>query len=249
MGIEILSDIQKLQGIFTLIFIIISLIIGIRILLKYFKSKKFEHITLGCSWIFLTTGWLGSAVNFIFIIFNAELPEFYFLLLGNAFLPIAIICWLYSIFHILHRNLEKKAMTVVLSGCIPYEIGLLVLLGIDSTFIGSIESPLNSNLTLYPLIFQVIIILTTLITGIYFSLKSIKSDNQEIKWRGIFLLIAFISLGIGGIMDALFSTYTEFTLILIRLILISSSIEYYLGFFTPKFLLNWLVKEDQPKNI
>lgn len=78
-------------------------------------------------------------------------------------------------------------------------------------------------------------IITALVTGLLFSIKSIKVDNPEIKLKGKILLVAFISFSFAAILDATVSDVT-FLLILIRLVLISSAIEYNLGFFLPKFL-------------
>ena len=74
----------------------------------------------------------------------------------------------------------------------------------------------------------------------FFSVKSIKVDDPEIKWKGKFLLIAWFSFTIGAILDAALPL-TEITLIIVRLILISSSIEFYLGFFLPDQLAKRLI--------
>ena len=107
-----LSPTEILQGILTVTFIVSFILVGCRILLKYTKSKKIEHITMGLAWIFLGSAWSGSAVNFIFTLFGSPLPDLVFLILSNAFVPIAIITWLYSIFHILLNIVCKFALTI-----------------------------------------------------------------------------------------------------------------------------------------
>ena len=68
-----------------------------------------------------------------------------------------------------------------------------------------------------------------------------KVDIKVIQWRGRFMLIAFISFTIGALFDSAIPM-SSLTIVLIRLLLISSAIEYYLGFFFPDRLANWLIK-------
>jgi uncharacterized membrane protein HdeD (DUF308 family) len=91
------------------------------------------------------------------------------------------------------------------------------------------------------LAFQVFAILLALITGIIFSRHSLQSNEQKIRLKGKFLRIAFISFTVGAIVDSLFAT-ESITLIIARLILASSAIEYYLGFFLPEKLAQRLIK-------
>ncbi len=55
MGIEQLTELDILHGIFTSLFVLISLIVGLRILFKYFEHKRKELITVGIAWIGI--GW------------------------------------------------------------------------------------------------------------------------------------------------------------------------------------------------
>ncbi|MFX0073637.1 MAG: hypothetical protein ACFFAO_21375, partial [Candidatus Hermodarchaeota archaeon] len=59
--------------------------------------------------------------------------------------------------------------------------------------------------------------------------------------KGKLLLIAVISFCIGGFLDASMPT-TALTLILFRLLLISSAIEFYWGFILPSWMKNRLLK-------
>ena len=63
-----LTTIDLLQGIFSLIFVIISLFIGLLILSKYFKYRVKELILVGFSWMGMSIPWLGDATNFVVII-------------------------------------------------------------------------------------------------------------------------------------------------------------------------------------
>ena len=239
-----LNGLEIFQGIITLTFVLSFIIVGARILAKYRDSQKIEHVSMGLAWIFLSSAWWGSSFNFIFALFGPGLHDTVFLFLSNAFLPIAIITWLFSIFHILHPDIEKKAMIIVLALVIPYWIVLMGLLFTFPILVGDVLSPVKSNPTILPLSFQIIVLLAGFISGIYFASKSMQIDDPKVQWRGRLLLIAFISLVIGSLIDAILvgMFYNELTLILSRAILISAAIEYYLAFFTPKRLLDMLSK-------
>ena len=240
-----LTGLEILQGVLTLTFVLSFIIVGARILAKYKDSQKIEHISMGLAWIFLSSAWWGSTINFIFALFGPGLHDTVFLFLSNAFVPIAIITWLFSIFHILHQEIEKKVMIIVLALVIPYWIVLMVLLFTYPVFVGSILTPVKSNPSLLPLSFQIIVLLAGFISGIYFASKSIQINDPKVQWRGRLLLIAFMSLVIGSLIDAILvgMFYNELTLILSRAILISVAIEYYLAFFTPQRLLDMLSKD------
>ena len=71
--------------------------------------------------------------------------------------------------------------------------------------------------------------------GVLIAINSIKSDTPEIKLRGKFLLAAFISWSFGAIADATIPL-TVITLPIIRIILITSAIEFYIGFVLPDWI-------------
>ncbi|MFX1337919.1 MAG: hypothetical protein ACFFDK_04865, partial [Promethearchaeota archaeon] len=63
------------------------------------------------------------------------------------------------------------------------------------------------------------------------------------RWKGRFILIAFISFTIAALFDVGLPV-TPATLVIARLILISSSFLFYLGFFLPDKIANLLIKES-----
>jgi hypothetical protein len=93
------------------------------------------------------------------------------------------------------------------------------------------------------IVFQVFAIATALITGFLFSKKSFESEDPKMRWKGRFLLIAFISFTVAALFDVGIPV-TPATLVIARLILISSSFLFYLGFFLPEKLAKVLIKES-----
>ena len=97
MGFENLTEIEIIVGIFDSVFVIISIIIGIKLILKYFSHKQVSLITIGLAWIFFSITWCGGALSFfLYIMFDTVLDHTLFLIIANAFSPIALICWIIS---------------------------------------------------------------------------------------------------------------------------------------------------------
>ena len=132
MKIQDLNQLELLHGTFTLIFIVISILIGIRILLKYFTYEQKEFITVGLAWIFLSSGWWGSGFSFLSILLVQQtLDQFSYLFLGNVFIPVAIICWIYSFTSLAYEHLKKKLLVIYILICIIFEIYLIISLIIE----------------------------------------------------------------------------------------------------------------------
>ena len=236
MGIEDLETLEIIHGTFTLIFVIISIIIGIRILFKYLNIKRKEIISIAFAWLFLSSAWWGSSFSFLSIIlFDYTFNEFIYFSLGNLFIPLAVSSWIYAINKMLYGGTKKWLTYIFLAINIIYEIILIIFLFQESlypTYIGTVVESFYYKPGILTMSYQLFAILLTIITGLLFSLKSMRAEEELVKWKGRFLLIAFLSFTIGAIFDALIEL-NEITIIVIRLILIFSAIGYYLGFFLP----------------
>ncbi len=245
MGIEDLAYEDVLYGSLSLILVIISLIVGIRILSKYFTYKKFTLITVGLSWVFITSAWWVSSSTFVLIaLFDYRYSPFMYLLIENAFSPIAVVLWIYSFTAIIYPQYTKIFTTIYFIISLAFEIALIIMLNINTDLIGTgiEEGIFTSQLTPFAVSFQIFGLITLTITGLVFSYDSLKANDILIKWKGRFLLAAFLSFVIGSILEALF-LLDPLSLILVRILLISSSIEFYFGFFLPKRLKDYLMQE------
>ncbi|MHA1804163.1 MAG: hypothetical protein ACTSU4_06455 [Promethearchaeota archaeon] len=244
MPIEGLTLLDLLFGSFGLIFMIVSIIIGLKIVSKYFTYKLKATIPVGLTWLLLSTAWWGAAISFVlYLIAGTTLSLFYYLLVDNIFLPIALLCWIYSFATIMYPQVKRKLLIIYSVICLPYEVLLLSFLIIDPELVGTKEGIFNSSNDLFVLVFLLFSIATALITGILFARKSMQSEDPNIRWKGRFLLIAFIFFTIAGLLDAGIPT-TPVTLIIARSILISSAFLFYLGFFLPEKLANKLGKRE-----
>ncbi len=242
MGLESLTPLEIIQVSFSFLFVIISLAVGIRIFLKYFTTKNTVLLTVGLTWIFLSSPWWGNAISFItFAINETEISVFLDLFLGNIFIPLALVCWVYSFCKLVVPERLKLILSIYSAISIIYEIFLLIFFFTDLSLIGRSTARFNTEHEIYPFSFQILSIATALITGVILSRVSMRSEDEKIQWKGRFLLIGFFSFTLAAVFDAAIPM-TALTLAIIRSILISSAIEYYLGFLLPDKLANWLIK-------
>jgi hypothetical protein len=76
-----------------MVMVIVSLILGFTILLRYFEYKERTLLTVGLTWIFLTTPWWGEVFSLVsFLIVGTPLEPFVFLFIVNFFIPLALLC-------------------------------------------------------------------------------------------------------------------------------------------------------------
>lgn len=237
-----LDLLEVFQGSFSLIFAIISIFVGLRILFKYFEYKRRELILVGISWIGIASPWIPDSINFIMILgFSSILTEEAYLIIGNVFMPLIIICWLIVITDFLYKARQKLILILCLIWTVIFEIIFFTLLFIDSTLVGTFLGPFHvefGDFITFTLLFTIVILL---ISGLLFARESLKSEDKEIKLKGKFLIVAFLSFTIGAILDSSISLI-PITVVITRLILISSSIEFYIGFILPKWVKKFLIK-------
>ena len=89
----------------------------------------------------------------------------------------------------------------------------------------------------YALIFLAFSLVISTVTGNEFAIKSIKSEDRIIKWKGRFLVLSFNFFAVGAIGDG-FLPLSPLTLIFFRVFMVLASTFYYLVFILP----NWMKK-------
>jgi len=139
MGIEELSELDILHGLFTTIFVVISLLVGLRILLKYFEHRRTELVAVGIAWMGISTPWIGNSLSFLlYVLAGYKLELFPYLFMENVFIPLAIICWMYAFSTLVYPRLVKKITVVFAIICLIYEVFLIVALILNPEIIGTL---------------------------------------------------------------------------------------------------------------
>jgi hypothetical protein len=236
-----LNALDIANGTFSLIFVIISLFVGIVILSKYFKYKERIYFLVGVTWVFISEPWWPSSLSFLVALGNGIgiSPELYFLI-GNILVPLAIALWLVAFTEFLYT--EKRKLILLTFGIygLIFEILFFIFLFLNPSLIGELNPPVDVIYKSFILIFLLSFITIVVVTGILFARLSLKSDDPEVKLKGKLLIIAYIAFTIGAVSDAF--PLNIYTIIITRVILILSAICWYGGFLLPKWMKKYLLK-------
>ena len=243
-----------LQGSLSLIFVIISFIIGFTIISKYGKNKNRLYILVGLTWFMLSTLWLPEAISFLMSLFIQQTLaiELYFIL-GNVFVPIAVFTWVYAYTDMISKDKQKLILILVLIFGIVFEVFFFYNFFLDINLIGVISPlrPFSADLGYFLAILLLISFLILFVTGFKFARKSIKSENKDVRLKGELLQFAFVAFTIAAVLEKtarsilLGIVFTDPTnpvlsiaLVVDRMLLILSAIAFLGGFLLP----NWMKK-------
>lgn len=250
-----LELVDILQGTFSLVFVLISLILGITILTKYFKYKKRLYVLVGISWIGVANPWFPDSISFIMnLLYNESLPVEWYFIIGNVFIPIALLTWLIAYTDMINKKKQKLTVTLTIIFSIIFEILFFYLFFTDITLIGEISPsrPFTVDFGLFITIYLMLVILVMLITGINFARRSVRSEDKVIRVKGKLLRAAFITFTIAAILDSLLGTLFEPTdpilaimVVVTRILLITSALEFYGGFILPHWMEAIFVKNKE----
>ncbi len=239
-----LQPIEILNGILSLIFVIISTYIGLRIASRYLKHKQITFILVGISWIGFSSLWIAPSISIVLAISTGKgLTPFMYFFIANALIPFYLFIWMTAITEFLYKGKQKTILIITAILGTIVEIIFLYLLFTDIEAIGVLRGPVDTDWGLFMTVYYLLVIIYMLITGTLFGRESLKSDNPENKLKGKFILAAFYVWLLGITLD-LFSTLSIIVLIMARITLIISSFLFYLGFILPDSVKNRFLKTD-----
>jgi hypothetical protein len=240
-----LTAFQFLYGALTFIAVIISVLLGILIAFKYLKYKKIDFILVGLTWIFLVSPYWSDAIQFILTtLVGVELNPNLYYFIANAFIAPIHIVWIYAISDFLFPRKKKVLVGLFSVEAVTFETVFLILFFINPTLIGEQKSYFVVEWAIWIQIYLLVSIALFLITGFLFARQSLKAKAKDLKLKGVFLIIAFLSFTAAAIIDVVGAdTPTELTIFLARTFLIVSSICFYIGFIMPRFIKEMFIKE------
>ena len=250
----VLELVDYLQGSFSLIFTIISLIIGFSILIKYFQYKSRLYILVGLTWIGVATPWFPDSISFIMnIFFQTSLSIDWYFIIGNVTMPIALLLWLIAYTDMINKKNQKVILILAVFYGIIFEIVFFYLLITDKNQIGIINPlrPFTVEFGIFITIFLMIVIVILLVTGLTFAQKSVKSEDRDVRLKGKLLRAAFITFTLAAILDSLLGTIFEvptdpllaIMVVITRILLMISALEFYGGFILPKWMHDIFAKK------
>jgi len=240
-----LTAFEIFYGSFTLISVIISTILGLFITLKYFKFKQIELLLVGITWILLASPYWSDAIQFLIVmIFNIEINTPLYFFLANAFIAPIHITWAYAFTNFLFKNIKKQLMLFFIIEALVFEIAFLTVFFINPLLIGDQKSAFVVEWAIWIQIYLLFSIILFLVTGFLFARSSLKAEDSEIRLKGKFLIVAFLTFTIGTLIDVIGAeSPTEITILLARTFVIISSLCFYIGFTLPKFIKDVFIKE------
>jgi hypothetical protein len=243
-----LSIPQILQGTFNLIFVLISFIVGFTILLKYFKYKKSHYLAIGIIWIGISTPWLHGAIAFLLLLLDIEMAQSIRFIIAYAFIPLITALWFNTFSDFMYQEKKKILVSIFSLLAIACEIIFFVFLFLDQEqLIGSFNyaegkyfSATYKPFTRFTLLFFLI---SAFISFIIFASQSLKSADAEVKLKGKFLIVAFVTYTACAFIDS-FAFFLQFPVVIvfIRIFLMLSAIEFYFGWILPDFLKTLFIK-------
>lgn len=236
-----------LQGLFSLIFVLISLILGFKILSKYFKYKSKLYILVGLSWIGVANPWFPDSISFIMnLAVQQSLPVELYFIIGNAFIPLALLTWLIAYTNMISKKRQKLVIGITIFLSIIFEIVFFYLLITDIDQIGIINPlrPFTVDFGIFITIYLLIVIVVMFITGLIFAQRSVRSEDKDIRLKGKLLRAAFITFTVAAILDSLLGAIFEdptdpilsIMVVATRVLLIIAAFEFYGGFILPKWM-------------
>ncbi len=240
---------QLLQGTFSTIYVAISIFIGIIIISKYFKYKSTTFLFIGIAWSGMAVPWSGDVINFLaYLTDTPYLTDEVYLIIVCAFLPLFVFLWLAALSDLLNFKKKKLILLITLILSLAFEIAFLtVILTGNTASIGVSITPFQYQFGDLTSVYMLIIIIIVLATGLRFAIESLRTDDKAIQLKGKLLIIAFISFTTGALMDSvgpmILGEMSEAMIVIVRVILISSSIIFYLGFLLPDWVKKLLLKE------
>ncbi|MFO8017428.1 MAG: hypothetical protein R6U96_02235 [Promethearchaeia archaeon] len=232
----VLEAVDYLNGFSSLAFVIVSFLVGLKILSKYFKYRQRSFLFVGITWIGISEPWIPSTLSFLSnLIFNTPLGLDLYVIIGNVLTPVSLVAWMIAFTDLIYKKHQAIIIGIYIIIGIAFEIIFFNLLFEDPKLIGEFSNPtsgIDIEYKSFVMIYLLFIVLNLLITGIVFARNSLKSNQREVKIKGRFLLVAFLTWCTGAILDSSIEL-TFFTLPITRLLLVSSALLFYIGFILP----------------
>jgi len=237
-----LSPLEMFQGSLTLIAVLISFILGLIIILKYFKFKRIQLLLVGVTWILLMSVYWPDAITFILILTTGNpLNKYVYFFLANAFIAPVHITWVTVITDLIWKKNKKIIRLLFAIEAIIFEVIFLSVFFIDPDQIGTQIAVFVVQWALFVDIYLIFSIVMFLGTGLLFARESLKAQNAELQLKAKFLILAFVTFTIGAVLDVAFES-DEITIFLARLLVIIAAFAFYIGFTLPKFIKELFVK-------
>lgn len=238
-----LTPTEHVNGIFSVIVVIIYMVLGILIILKYRKIKNTLFIYWGIGLLGVGLPYMGSGISYLMIIsIGTGLTAQSYLFVGTTWMAITLFFWMWTMTELMYKEKQKIILGIyaVIGGL--YEIYFIYWLMTDPSVIAQIATPpLDLTYVGLTALFLLFVIASIWGSLIIFCVKSLKSESAEIRLKAKILLLAIIPHAIATFGDGLFPL-TIVTITIFRLFMIIGGLLYYIGWVMPEPIKNVFLK-------
>lgn len=239
-----LDPIDYLNGPLSLIVVGISIYVGIHILTKYVQHKESVFLYVGLVAIITSEPWWPHVISLISVLTTGEpLSTLAYFLIGNSLIPVAILFWLMALIKLQYKDYKKTLISFGLIYLVAYELVFFFLLISDYELIGIRIGSIDVQYNLGMLVLLITALAIILPSGLMFAKESFRSEKAEIKMKGKFLMLAFISYCSGAAIDALILS-NPFSLIIARTLLVTAAVGFLGGFVPPSWIKRLFLSQE-----
>jgi hypothetical protein len=225
-------------GIFSLVYVIISIILSLRIAFKYRVSREKSHLLVGLAMLGMSRIFWASSISFLSLLITGNgLPLFTYLIIIYPFQSIFLILWLIGLNDLMDISKYKKIIAIIMAIIFIFDAILLYYCFTDTSVIAVYVNPVDVAIGLITITYLLLILGLFVFSGIVFAIELLPIEKPETKLKGKFLLIAFVLFVIGAVLE----TFISFPPI--RLVLAISAIIFYIGFIMPESIKNKFLKD------
>ncbi len=238
-----LTPIEILNGSMSIVMVTIIIIVGIALISKYFKYKSRPLLFMGISLILLISVWFthGLALILILTTGNGLSPEIFFIC-EYTLIPWATLAWMVVITELMYKDKQKLILSIYAIFGVVYTVIFYYLLFTNIALIGELESPIDPHNGPFMTGYLLIILINVFITGLLFFRDSRKSQDSEIRLKGLLFFLSSTSLVIASILDTF--PLNIILIIVVRGLLVLASIEVYGAFLLPNWMKKLFLKQE-----
>ncbi|MFX1443283.1 MAG: hypothetical protein ACFFHV_07720 [Promethearchaeota archaeon] len=240
-----LEFIEFYNGLTGTIFVVISIIVAIKLILKFFEHKKRGLLFAGLTWLIICETYWPVAISFIMVLLtNETLSDVQYFFIGAFLIPVGLLSWLVVFTDLVYKSKQKLILSLVVITGIIWEIFYLFFLFTNPSLIVVRVSLVDGEYISFALYYFLVVLGTFLITGLVFANQSLNADDPAIRLKGKLLIGAFITFSVGIALDGL-TPLNIITITIYRILVILAAFFFYSGFFLPSWLEKMMIKKQR----
>ena len=140
-----LTEIELINGVFSIFFAIISIVVGAKIVSKHFKYKEKTFLFVGLTWIGLVSMWYASSISVIMILSTGKgISDKLYMFIGNGLLSVTAFIWMIAFTKLF--PLKHKKNILLISGIYfgLFEFFFIYYLFTDPSVLGEVIWPVDA---------------------------------------------------------------------------------------------------------